>query len=68
MPTIDWIHVAMFILGLALQWLSARSGTPIPFPPMPSPQQQQQPPAIDANMLLSLAHKLLDERRQATKT
>lgn len=65
MPTIDWIHVAMFILGLALQWLSARSGTPIP--PFPGPQQQQ-PPPIDANMLLSLAHKLLDERRQATKT
>jgi hypothetical protein len=62
MPAIDWVHVAMFFLGLVLQWLGSRAGSPSA--PTLGPQQ---PPPVDANMLLDLAHKLLDERRQLTK-
>ena len=60
MPAIDWIHVGMFVLGLVLQWLGSRAvGSGVSPPTTPQP--------IDANMLLNLAHKLLDERRQSAK-
>ena len=63
LPPIDWVHIAMFLAGLALQWLTGR-GSPQPG----APTAPSAPPGpIDANMLLTLAHKLLDERRQNQK-
>ena len=63
MPAIDWVHVAMFFLGLAMQWLASKAGAALPSGANPAPAQ---PAAVDPNLILDLAHKLLDERRQAT--
>jgi hypothetical protein len=64
MPTIDWVHVAMFVLGLAMQWLAHRAAqAAAPTPATPS----SQPTPIDPNLLLDLAHKLLDQRQLAAK-
>ena len=64
MPPIDWIHVAMFVAGLVLQYVAHRSGV-IPAVPQPT-----SPPAVvpttDAKPLLDLVHKLLDQRQPAS--
>ena len=64
MPPIDWIHVAMFVAGLVLQYVAHRSGV-IPAVPQPA-----SPPAVvptpDSKPLLDLVHKLLDQRQPAS--
>ena len=66
MPPIDWIHVAMFIAGLALQYLTSRTSMPsiIP-PPAPTPAPAAVP-STDTKPLLDLVHKLLDQRQATT--
>ena len=61
MPTLDWIHVAMFIAGLVLQYLANR-GIALPSLPQPAPQAAPTPSA-DSKPLLDLVHKLLDQRQ-----
>ena len=62
MPPIDWIHVAMFVAGLALQYVAHRSGV---IPAVSAPTPAIAPPA-DSKPLLDLVHKLLDQRQPAS--
>jgi hypothetical protein len=69
MPPIDWIHIAMFVAGLALQFVTNRlaGSSPVPAPatPAPTPVQPAQPAGGDSKPLLDLIHKLLDQRQGA---
>jgi hypothetical protein len=62
MPTIDWIHVAAFIAGLALQFFTSRINA-TPAVPQPTPSPTPAPvPGPESKPLLDLVHKLLDQR------
>jgi hypothetical protein len=67
MPPIDFIHVAAFIAGLALQYFTSRMGaTPAVPQPTPSPVPPAPAPGADSKPLLDLVHKLLDQRQATT--
>jgi len=55
MPPLDWIHIAMFIVGLVLQYLTHRVGS-----------AASSATTGESKPLLELVHKLLDQRQPAT--
>jgi hypothetical protein len=64
MPPLDWIHVAMFVAGLVLQFFTNRLGA-TPATPQPTPPSTPTPASVPENHskpLLDLIHKLLDQR------
>jgi hypothetical protein len=67
MPPLDWIHIAAFITGLALQYFTSRmSAIPATPQPTPSPVPSAPAPSTDSKPLLDLVHKLLDQRTATT--